>query len=125
MNGRIRQVVYIGLPVVIVVATVLLFNTGGLLKRSFGDGDDVAGGLNQLLSLAQQRDWDRAHATAEDLSRAWQRVRGRIYLTSTADEIEWFDLELAGLRGALDTGDEAQASIAVRRLLALWEDLGV
>ncbi|WP_374711496.1 DUF4363 family protein [Symbiobacterium terraclitae] len=125
MNARMRQLIYIGLPVVIVTVTVLLFNMGGILKRSFGADDDVAGRLNQLLSLTQQRDWDRAHTTIDDVSQAWQRVRGRIHITSTTDEIELFDLELAGLRGAVDTRDEVQANIAVRRLIALWEDIGV
>jgi len=71
-----RQVIYIGLSVVAIAVTVLIFNMAHLLKRSLGAGDELADSLHQLLRLTEQRDGEQAHTMAEDLSLTWQRVRG-------------------------------------------------
>lgn len=124
MKGRLLKAIYYGLPALIVAASVLTLNSGSLLKRPFGAHDDVPGHLQQLLSHTDGQRWEEAAEVERRVSEAWQRIRGRVRLTSTLDEVETFDLELAELRGALETGDAGQTRIAVYRLLALWEDLG-
>lgn len=124
MKGRLLRLIYYGLPVLVVAASVLALNSGILLKRPSGEHDDVAGHLRVLLDHAEAQRWEAAEDAARKAGEAWLRMRGRIHLTSARDEVETFDLELAGLQGALESGDRSQARIAARRLLALWEDIG-
>ncbi|BAD42252.1 DUF4363 family protein [Symbiobacterium thermophilum] len=124
MRSRLLRLIYYGLPALVVAVSVLALNSGILLKRPSGEHDDVAGHLRLLLHHADTQRWEEARDAARKAGEAWLRMRGRIHLTSARDEVETFDLELAGLRGALETGDPVQARIAVHRLLALWEDLG-
>lgn len=124
MRGRLLRILYYGLPALIVAVSVLALNSGTFLKRPLGSHDDVAAHLRQLLDHTEGERWEDAGGAVYGLSEAWRRVRGRVRLTSTLEEVETFDLELAGLRGALETGDAALARISAHRLLALWEDLG-
>lgn len=124
MKSRLFQLIYYGLPALFVAVSALALNSGTFLKRPFGAHDDIAAHLEQLLSHTEEQRWEDAGATVRQLGEAWRHVRGRVRLSSAFEEVEAFDLELAGLQGALESGDASQTRIAVRRLLALWEDIG-
>lgn len=124
MKGRLFQLLYYGLPALVIAVSVLALNSGPLLKRPIGNHGDVPAQLEALLPLAEAERWADAKAAAERVGADWERLRRRIHLTSARDEVETFDLELAALRGAIEAGDAALTRVAVRRLLALWADLG-
>jgi hypothetical protein len=124
MKAWLLKALYFGLPALLLAATVLVLNTGTIMKRPMSQDDNVPDNLQALLSLAVNQEWDEARSTVEHIHRAWNKVRGRVHITSTTDEIELFDLELAGLQGAVEGSDATQVRMAVRRLTALWDDLG-
>lgn len=124
MQSRFLRWVYFGLPVLILALTVLSMNSGTILKRPFDSGDQVEARIQLVLDLAAADRWDEAGTAMEQVHQAWQRVKRRIHFTAATEELELFDLELAGLRGAVEGSDTNQVRIAVRRLMALWADLG-
>lgn len=122
MKGGLLRVLYYGIPTVILALTLLALNSGPLLLRPTGDGDDVKARLEAVSSLAQSERWQEAEEAVQELERAWERVRARTSFMLDVTEVEMFDLELAGLRGAVDARDLAEVRIAHRRLTALWND---
>lgn len=124
MKQGLLRVLYYAIPTVILVLTLLVLNAGPLLLRPMGDGDNVKARLEEVSSLALSDRWQEAEAAVQELERAWERVRARARFTLDESDIKAFDLELAGLRGAVDARDQAEVRIAHRRLMALWSDLG-
>ena len=118
------RTIYFGLPILILAVSVLGMNSGTILKRPMGNDDRVEASIQSVMDLAAAGRWSEASTAMEQAHSSWRKVKGRIHFTSATDEIELFDLELAGLQGAVEGGDTNQVRIAVRRLMALWEDLG-
>lgn len=124
MKAWYLRTIYFGLPILVLALSVLSMNSGTILKRPMGDDDQVEARIQSVMDLAAAGRWQEANSAIDQALRSWQKVKGRIHFTSATDEIELFDLELAGLRGAVEGSDANQVRMAVRRLMALWEDLG-
>jgi hypothetical protein len=124
MKAWLLRVAFFGIPVLILAFTIAAFTTGSLFMRPMGGSDDLPAKLELVSALSGDARWEEAGATLGDLTHHWEQVRRRIRFSAAVEEIEEFDLELAGLRGAVEARDEAQVQIAFRRLQALWRDLG-
>ncbi|MGE5675624.1 MAG: DUF4363 family protein [Mycobacterium leprae] len=123
MRKWLYRLLYFGVPVVVLALTVVIMNTGPVLKRPMGQNDDVEAKLSAVAELAVTGQWQDATATMEELNAAWHKVRERVRFHSEDREIEALDLEMAQLQGAVEGHSQADVRIATRRLQALWDDL--
>lgn len=118
------KLLYYGLPTLVLIASVLTFNAGDVLKRPWGKADDVRRELSRSSALALDGRWDEANNAWLHLHTAWESVRKRIILTSDIDEMLTFDQLVAELQGAIEAKDDTQVRIAARKMEAIWAELG-
>ena len=113
MRGRLLRLLYYGLPALDRRRLGAGPELGDLPEAAVGEATTTSRHTSGSFSTTRKGSAGRTPAdAAHGLSEAWRRVRGRVRLTSTLEEVETFDLELAGLRGALETGDAGLARIA-------------
>jgi len=124
VKGLFLKVAYYGIPILSMAVIVGILFSGNFLKKPMTGDDDVVESLDSVVELALTDRWEEASEKAEGMQRAWEKVRGRVYLTSASDDMEIFDMSISELLGAIEGRDEVQVRITHRRLLSLWEDLG-
>lgn len=124
MKAWFLRAAFFGVPLLVLGLSILALHSGSILKRPLGSDDDVPTAMNRLSDLALADQWDEADRAYEDLEKAWEQVKGRTRLSLGAEEVGIFDLELAGLHGAVESRDPTEVRIALRRLMGLWDDLG-
>lgn len=124
MKAWMMKALFYGLPMLVLVVSVLVFNAGGVLKKPLGKGDNVSLQLSHASALALDGKWDEAREAWLQLHTAWESVRKRIILTSDIDEMLTFDQLVAELQGAIESKDDTQVRIAARKMEAIWGELG-
>lgn len=124
MKVWLLRTLYFGIPAVVLLVSIVAMNAGPILKRPVGGERSVPAHMARISELALTDRWAEAGEAGRELERTWEDVKGRVRFTSTIDDMEIFDLELAALIGAIEARDQSQLRIAHRRLQALWNDLG-
>lgn len=121
---RLLQVVYLGIPALILALSLALMLSGPYLKRPRHPGEDVVALVNRVGALAGTDQWMAATNAAEQLNSAWDGVESRIRFTSSSGALEQFDIALAEFRGAVEAEDEVMVRVIQRRLVQLWGRVG-
>lgn len=123
LKSRTYQAIYYGLPVLFLIASVAVLNSGRLQNRWLGLGQAIPSRLAAAADHSVAERWPEAEAALADAERQWAHARRRFQFSASTEDITTLDRELAELRGAVEAQDPGQIRMTHRKVQALWENL--
>lgn len=119
-----NKVLYIVIPVLLLAVFTFIMHSDVLLKHSLGPDDDLYGSLKKIEKNLLNSE---TAELAEELSRAdkaWAKIRRRIMVGVSHDEVGEIDQGLARLRGCILGGNYSAALIETCFIQEVWRGLG-
>lgn len=119
-----NKVLYIVIPVLLLAVFTFVMHSDVLLKHSLGPDDDLYGSLKKIEKNLLNSE---TAELAEELSRAdkaWAKIRRRIMVGVSYDEVGEIDQGLARLRGCILGGNYSAALIETCFIQEVWRGLG-
>jgi hypothetical protein len=114
----------IALPITAIILFVLIMISGSWLKNSLGQGKnipDIIDGIGKDI-LAER--WDETEKGISELENSWNRVLNRVQFSVERDEVNFFNSNLARLKGAVLARDKAGSLIELHEALDHFKGLG-
>jgi hypothetical protein len=112
------------IPIVTLIFFVLVMLSDNILKKPLGKNDDVPGSIQLTLKAVNAEKWDDAQRNTEALAKAWNKVVKRVQFSAEKDELNYFDANLARLRGAIMTKNKSEATLELSEAYEHWDNIG-
>lgn len=114
----------IAIPIVTLVFFVLIMLSGDILKQSFGKDDNIPQSIETLIQDVNHGNWEAANQNIDNLDRVWDRVVKRVQYSAERNEIDALSINIARLRGAIQSKDKAIVLTELSEAYEHWQDLG-
>lgn len=115
------------ITLVITGAILLLFifimNSGGIMKKSFSNSDDVIKILKELEKDIEESNWVKGLEDLEKLQSAWKIVERRVQFSVERNDLEGIGLSIARLKGSIRGKNQYESLIGWEELNAYWHHL--
>lgn len=122
-----KKAVRKGLIFSVVVITLAFFifimKSGGLLKQSFNDHDDVKQYVADLDEAIGREQWGKSAILYTQLEDAWRTVSRRVQFSVERDDLEGFNQSLASLKGSIRARSVENAIIHLEEVKSFWKHL--
>lgn len=122
MSKNIKYVKY-GVSALLLLLFIAVMTTGNLLKKPFGQSDQVEKFMIQLETAVTNEEWENAEKTVETLDSAWKQVRKRVQFSIERDEIIELNRTVARLKGSVSAKDKNSALVEIYEAREIWDDL--
>lgn len=110
-----------------VVGALILFITilgsGGILKNSISEKDDVLNELELVQTSVDKGDWAEAEKHFNKTHIAWEIVKNRIQFSVERDFIKEINNDIALLKGTIEAKDKKNAIIMIEKIKLTWKEL--
>jgi uncharacterized protein YfkK (UPF0435 family) len=110
-------------PAIILLVSIGIMTTGGVLKQPFGETDDVIKYINHIESNVKENKWEEAEENMGKLTDAWNKVKKRIQFSVERNELNDFTRNLARLKGAIIGRDTNGIWIELSAIKEDWNHL--
>ena len=111
------------IPVLIIVISIAIMTTGGLLKKSFSQSDNVESCIQNVKKDVEEEKWEQANQDLDKLKKSWKVVEKRVQFSIERDEMISIDRNIARIKGALDARDKITAIVELSEIRENWDDL--
>lgn len=119
-----RKFFVVALPIFSLVVFILVMQSGAYFKYSIGKDDNVVALVQLLINNVNDENWKDASVNIDKLSKAWDKVVGRVQYSAERDEINAFSMNVARLRGAIIAKNKANALSELYEAYEHWRELG-
>ena len=119
-----RKFIIIALPIVTILLSVLLMLSGTWLKNSSSLGKKITDNINSLGKSIQEEQWEETEKGIMELELNWKRVVRLVQFSVERDEINYFNSNLARLKGAVLAKEKADSLIELHDAFDHWKGLG-
>ena len=119
-----RRFLIIVIPIVTLLLFVFIMISGNILKKPFGEDDNIPKAIDDIIKDVKNEAWEEAGHGLETLNKAWDKVLFRIQFGSERDEINQFNTSLARLQGAVEAEDISGALMELYEVYSCWDGLG-
>lgn len=119
-----RKFMVLAIPIVTLTLFILIMLSGDFLKRPLTGNDDIPKAIEGIIEDINNERWEDAGRKTEDLGNSWKRIVRRIQFSSERDEINFFSVNIARLRGAIMAKDKSHALIILKEAYEHWDGLG-
>lgn len=120
---KMKKVMIITCTCILLGIFILIMNSGGLLKQSFMDGDDVETLLQNLNEDIVEGDWKKGQEDIEKLKDAWDMVSKRVQFSVERNNLMGIKLSIARLKGSIRGKNKEQCLIGYEELISYWNNL--
>ena len=118
-----NKLVAYGISILMLSIFVAIMTSGHLLKKPFGESDQLEKFIMQLETAVKNEKWEDAQKTLERLDFAWKQIRKRVQFSVERDEVTELNRTFARLRGAIITEDKNSAILELYEAKEIWSDL--
>lgn len=112
-----------GLPCIILIISIIVMTTGGILKKPIGKDDDVTGYIHRIENNAKSDKWKEAEKNSAKLYSAWNKVAKRIQFSVERSDMSMMYVSISRIRGAVKAKDKNSAIIETSEALEHWDRL--
>jgi hypothetical protein len=119
-----RKIFVFAVPIALLIISILIMNSGIVLKHPMNQTDDFARYLTEVQGNVLAGQWDQASTNLRKLDHAWRQVINRIQFSIEKDEITRLSANLARMGGAIQAKDPGGAMIEIAEAREFWEELG-
>lgn len=124
IRTALRKVVPFLFPAAVLLVFGAVLNSGPVLKRPFGQHDDIEGIAVRIERAVNENRWEEAEALVQPLNRAIDLVGARVQLIAEREELHGLAEHLTLLRGGLATRDSTSALQEIAMIKYLYAELG-
>jgi hypothetical protein len=114
----------VGLPIVTIILFVAIMHSGGYLKMSQGENENISELVQVLIHDVNDENWEAANDHIDRLSELWKKTVKRIQFGSEKDGINAFSINVARLRGTIIAKDKGGSLSELYEAYTHWEGLG-
>lgn len=110
-------------PVITIIIFIGIMTSGGFLKKSFNNKDNV---INYIYIIRQDiinENWQQAEKNLEQLKTAWNIVGKRVQFSVERNEMIMINTNIARLEGAIWAKDKSEGLIELSEIIEHWRDL--
>ncbi|MCB2293445.1 DUF4363 family protein [Clostridium algoriphilum] len=111
------------IPIVTLTAFILIMLGGNYLKKPHNSSEDVFAFVNISMQDAKVENWDKLQTDLTNIDSAWKKIIPRIQYSVETDEILDINLNLARLKGSIDSKDKSSTLIELNEIVENWNDL--
>lgn len=119
-----RKFMVIAIPITSIVLFILIMISGSWLKNSLGQGKNIPDLINGLGKDILDERWEETEKGIQKLERSWDKVVKRIQFSSERDEINFFNSNIAHLKGAVLAKDKTGSLIELHEAMDHFKGLG-
>lgn len=111
------------IPALIIIISIAIMTTGGVLKKSFSQRDNVESCIVNVKKNVEAENWEQAKLDLDKLNKSWKIVEKRVQFSVERDEMISIDRNIARIKGALYVQDKITAIVELSELSVNWDDL--
>jgi len=111
------------LPIAVLVAFVIIMNSGDYLKKPQGVNDDFESYASRLEQDLQTLAWKEAEQDFKRLYNAWNIIIPRIQFSVEKDEINHINVNLARLESFIKSRNTDLAHAELKEIKEHWQNL--
>lgn len=119
-----RRFMVIAIPIVTLIVFILIMLSGSILKSPLGQNDDVPKVISEITKEIKNERWEEVSKKTEELDELWRKIVNRVQFSSERDEINYFSMNIARLRGAIMAKDKGNALVEINEAYEHWDELG-
>jgi hypothetical protein len=118
-----KKFISYAIPIVTLAAFVLLMLGGNYLKKPLSPSEDVVAFVEQSIEHVKVEKWDMLHQDIANIDNAWKKIIPRIQFSVERDEIYNISLNIARLKGSIQSDDKTSTLIELNEIIENWDEL--
>lgn len=118
-----KKFISYAIPIITLAIFVLLMLGGNYLKKPHNPSEDVVAFVDVSIQHAKAEKWDMLHQDIIDIDYAWKKIVPRIQFSVERDELYNISLNIARLRGSVDSEDKTSTLIELNEIIENWNEL--
>ncbi len=111
------------MPIVTLSIFVFIMLGGNYFKKHLNSSEDVLGFTQTSIEHAKAEKWDKVSQDIINIDTAWKKIIPRIQFSVERDEIYNISLNLARLKGSVDSEDKSNTLMELNELIENWHEL--
>jgi hypothetical protein len=118
-----KKFISFAIPVVTLAVFVLLMLGGNYFKKPRNPSEDLVAFVALSIEHAKSENWDMLNQDIASIDAAWKKIIPRIQFSVERDELYNISLNIARLRGSIDSEDKTSTLIELNEILEDWNEL--
>lgn len=118
-----KKFISYAIPIVTLAVFIFLMLGGNYLKKPHNPSEDVMAFVEISIDHAKAEKWDILKQDIINIDNAWKKIVPRIQFTVERDEIYNISLNIARLRGSIDSEDKSNTLIELNEIIENWNEL--
>ena len=118
-----RKFISYTIPIVTLAIFVLLMLGGNYFKKPHNASEDVVAFVELSIEHVKAEKWDMLQQDIISIDTAWKKIIPRIQFSVERDEIYNINLNIARLRGSVDSEDKTSTLIELNEIIEDWHEL--
>ena len=118
-----KKFISFAIPIVTLTIFLLIMLGGTYLKKPHKPSEDVIAFVNISIEHTKVENWDKLHKDIANIDSAWKKIIPRIQFSVETDEISGINLNIARLRGSIDSEDKSSTLIELNEIVENWKEL--
>ena len=111
------------IPIVTLTSFLIIMLGGNYFKRPHNSSEDVIAFINISIKDARVENWDKLNEDVTKIDYAWEKIIPRIQFSVETDEILDINLDIARLKGSIESKDKNSTIIELNEIVENWNDL--
>ncbi|MBU3179658.1 DUF4363 family protein [Clostridium psychrophilum] len=111
------------IPIITLTAFILIMLGGNYFKKPHNSTEDVIAFINISMKDAKVENWDKLRKDVTNIDYAWKKIIPRIQFSVETDEILDINLNIARLKGSIDSNDKSSTLIELNEIIENWDGL--
>lgn len=111
------------IPIATLTVFVLIMLGGTYFEKPRNPSENVIAFVNLSIKHAKVENWDELHQDVANIDFAWKKVAPRIQFSVERDELSNIGLNIARLRGSIDSEDKSSTLIELNEIVENWDEL--
>lgn len=118
-----KKFISYAIPIITLSIFVLLMIGGNYLKKPHNPSEDVVAFVEMSIEHAKAEKWDILKQDIVSIDTGWKKIIPRIQFSVETDEIYNISLNVARLRGSIDSEDKPNTLIELNEIIQNWNEL--
>ncbi|OPJ59853.1 DUF4363 family protein [Clostridium oryzae] len=119
-----RNLLTKAIPILTLLLFILIMNSDNVLKKPISKDDDIPKSIQLIIYDVNAERWNAASKKTYALSKAWKKVLARVQFSAEKDEIDYFDVSLSRIKGAITAKSKSDAIIELNEAYEHWDNIG-
>ena len=118
-----KKFISYAIPIITLAIFVLLMLGGNYFKKPHNPSEDVVVFVEESIEHAKAEKWELLKEDIVSIDAAWKKIIPRIQFSVERDEIYNISLNMARLRGSIESEDKSNTLIELNEIIENWNEL--